>query len=520
MAKKKKSNWLDNQSYRDYISTERDMYHIDRLNRLKSDSIVDPSQVLEKSSLNKKELSKEDERKYKEIENLVKNGSFKGFGTEYNKAVSEQISDREERLYPYKLGLNSLATAAELGSAAFMLAKGARGLNILNNNVVNGIVQSDRAQVIANAAGAVADGYQLFTSDNKRDDIENSIELTGDVAGVIGGTNVMRNSHLFNRYGRTIDNVLDAFGYGAAVYDGVVKPLEWISDKVIDKDMDSKREGGDTVDKQDYIYSRLTEDYQLPPKQAIAIIANLTHESGLNTEALGDKGASYGIQQWKGPRREALEAFSSGRGHEAPDLDDQIDFLMNEYNNGKAFQFNTKGKNLYRSKKAKGITDASDYYQFSKAEFDNASSLYDATIAWNQGVGRPHKKWAMNDRRYNIAQNLAKRYDIKDDAKSLYFDQGYSDTQIESNMLPNLDIVASKPEQIQSDFMTNYGNNIVAQVIAVNESNNKVTPDVKDIEQDVQIYTRQNEEDRRAEFLNSFLPNIQLKVKGVTQIRG
>lgn len=198
------------------------------------------------------------------------------------------------------------------------------------------------------------------------------------------------------------------------------------------------------VDNQYYIYNRLINDYQLPDKQAIAIVANLTHESGLNTGALGDSGASYGIQQWKGKRRDNLMKFAKERGNEEPTLDDQIDFLMKEYNTGNAFQFNTKGKNLFKTKGPKGgISEASDYYQFSKADFDNAENLFDATIAWNQGVGRPHKKWAMNDKRYQIAQNLAKAFGVKDDSEPMFSEQGYIESG-SSNNLPNVDVVVDR----------------------------------------------------------------------------
>lgn len=89
-----------------------------------------------------------------------------------------------------------------------------------NNNVINGIYQSDKGQVIANTLGTI--------SDNNKDIIENSVELPADAAGIVGGTNWFRNSTLFNRYGTTIDNTLDALGYGAAAYDEIIKPFEWI----------------------------------------------------------------------------------------------------------------------------------------------------------------------------------------------------------------------------------------------------------------------------------------------------
>lgn len=297
-----------------------------------------------------------------------------------------------------------------------------------------------------------------------------------------------------------------------------------------DDDTFYAKEGGDTlVSKQKHIYKRLVEDYQLPSKQAIAVIANLTHESGLNTEALGDKGASFGIQQWKGKRRDNLYNFAKKRGNEVPTLDDQIDFLMNEYNNGQAFQFNLKGQNLYQTKKGKGITEASDYFQFSKADFDNADNLYDATIAWNQGVGRPHKKWAMNDRRYEIAKNLAGLFNVQDETESKYSEQGYSEEALAANMLPNVDVVAEAPSNTQDnsnqqkeDFFEKYGKTILAQLLA-NNTNNNITQTAKEQEvvaKEVEEQSGNNntQDDRLNQLISSFLPNIQLNIKGVTQV--
>lgn len=328
-------------------------------------------------------------------------------------------------------------------------------------------------------------------------------------------------------------NVRDKYDFYSPNQSVPVKAVTTAMDKVIGTPFpiaDKFKEGGDTlVSKQKHIYKRLVEDYQLPSKQAIAVIANLTHESGLNTEALGDKGASFGIQQWKGKRRDNLYNFAKKRGNTVPTLDDQIDFLMNEYNNGQAFQFNLKGQNLYQTKKGKGITEASDYFQFSKADFDNADNLYDATIAWNQGVGRPHKKWAMNDRRYEIAKNLAGLFNVQDETESKYSEQGYSEEALAANMLPNVDVVAESPSTTQDnsnqqkeDFFEKYGKTILAQLLA-NNTNNNITQIAKEQEvvaKEVEEQSSSNntQDDRLNQLISSFLPNIQLNIKGVTQI--
>lgn len=343
-------------------------------------------------------------------------------------------------------------------------------------------------------------------------------------------------------------NVKDKYDFYSKDQTIPLKAVTLGMDKILGKPFpiaDKFREGGSTkkslVDNQYYIYNRLINDYQLPDKQAIAIVANLTHESGLNTGALGDSGASYGIQQWKGKRRDNLMKFAKERGNEEPTLDDQIDFLMKEYNTGNAFQFNTKGRNLFKTKGPKGgISEASDYYQFSKADFDNAENLFDATIAWNQGVGRPHKKWAMNDKRYQIAQNLAKAFGVKDDSEPMFSEQGYIESG-SSNNPPNVDVVvdrrvddgtglegeeatqqtaqAVQPMEYKSkqqEFFELYGKDILSQLFAYNT--NRVIQDPEEDEYKAKEIARQQLDDSKQRLIAAFLPNIQLNIKGVTQI--
>lgn len=343
-------------------------------------------------------------------------------------------------------------------------------------------------------------------------------------------------------------NVKDKYDFYSKDQTIPLKAVTLGMDKILGKPFpiaDKFREGGSTknslVDNQYYIYNRLINDYQLPDKQAIAIVANLTHESGLNTGALGDSGASYGIQQWKGKRRDNLMKFAKERGNEEPTLDDQIDFLMKEYNTGNAFQFNTKGRNLFKTKGPKGgISEASDYYQFSKADFDNAENLFDATIAWNQGVGRPHKKWAMNDKRYQIAQNLAKAFGVKDNSEPMFSEQGYIESG-SSNNLPNVDVVADRRvddgdglegeeatrqtaqavqpmeyKSKQQEFFELYGKDILSQLFAYNT--NRVIQDPEEDEYKAKEIARQQLDDSKQRLIAAFLPNIQLNIKGVTQI--
>lgn len=327
--------------------------------------------------------------------------------------------------------------------------------------------------------------------------------------------------------------------------------------------MHVKKEGG-LVEKQDELYSNLTEDYGMKPVQAIAVIANLTHESNLDETILGDSGASLGLQQWRGERRDALESFAFAKGHPVPTFDDQVEFLMNEYNSGQAFQFNSKGQNLYASGKTKNPTF--DYYQYSKDDFNRANNLYDAVIAWNQGVGRPSKKYAYNDRRYNIAKKIADRHGIKYSNKSYFGEMGMNPewVDVDVSFVPvvtgnplsatgsnsvsvddsvgttssaynsgNTDPAASgssgEPVLSGEDlFMQQYGNAIVQQMLAadmkytrINDQSSESAKRQEEIASDARKESesiRESEQQRRErEFLASILPSIQLNVKGVSR---
>lgn len=74
----------------------------------------------------------------------------------------------------------------------------------------------------------------------------------------------------------------------------------------------------------------------LPPHIARGFVVNALDESGLNpgiNEAApivpGSRGG-YGLMQWTGPRRRALEAFAAERGANVADPNVQMDFLLTE----------------------------------------------------------------------------------------------------------------------------------------------------------------------------------------------
>lgn len=85
----------------------------------------------------------------------------------------------------------------------------------------------------------------------------------------------------------------------------------------------------------DYLVAEMI-DRGLAPHVAQAFVMNMRDESGLNAginEAApivpGSRGG-FGLSQWTGPRRRALESFAAQRGVNAADPELQLDFLMTE----------------------------------------------------------------------------------------------------------------------------------------------------------------------------------------------
>lgn len=68
----------------------------------------------------------------------------------------------------------------------------------------------------------------------------------------------------------------------------------------------------------------------LQPNVAAGIVGNLYKESGLNTNALGDKGTAYGIAQWRGSRLNNLKQYAAKRGTSYSDFNTQLDYVLDE----------------------------------------------------------------------------------------------------------------------------------------------------------------------------------------------
>ena len=71
----------------------------------------------------------------------------------------------------------------------------------------------------------------------------------------------------------------------------------------------------------------------LTPEQTAGVMGNISHESGFNPAAIeGDTGVGFGLVQWSGGRRTAIEQAAVNSGRSASDLAFQLDYLYAELN--------------------------------------------------------------------------------------------------------------------------------------------------------------------------------------------
>lgn len=291
------------------------------------------------------------------------------------------------------------------------------------------------------------------------------------------------------------------------------------NDKALPKRFVRKYEEGGVVNKQREAYEYFTNKRGMSKIQALAIIGNLMAESGLKDDIYGDNKTSYGIQQWHNERMDKLFKHAKKKGHSTPTFKDQLEFLADEYE-GK-----TGYSNFLYTRKGK---EGPGYYNYSRQDFMNADNLKDAVVAWNQGAGRPHKSVIRNDDRYNYAMEVAKNLglEIEENSVSSYGQMGFGDDgEIAASVtLPEVEVAAALPnpeapsQERQSEeerFRTwteTYGKDIVAHLLSLKEDKDD------DKELRYQQHMKENEEDKRRAFIQSVLPSIQLRIKGVTEV--
>lgn len=280
-----------------------------------------------------------------------------------------------------------------------------------------------------------------------------------------------------------------------------------------------KKEGG-VVGKQREAYEYFTNKRGMSKIQALAIIGNLMAESGLKDDIYGDNRTSYGIQQWHNERMDKLFKHAKKKGHSTPTFKDQLEFLADEYE-GK-----TGYSNFLYTRKGK---EGPGYYNYSRQDFMNANNLKDAVVAWNQGAGRPHKSVIRNDDRYDYAMEVAKNLglEIEENSVSSYGQMGFGDdAEIAASVtLPEVEVAAALPnpeaqsQEGQSEeerFRTwteTYGKDIINHLLTLD---GKKDGDDSDYSMMYRQHEKESEEDKKMALINAVLPNIQLRIKGVT----
>lgn len=411
----------------------------------------------------------------------------------------------KEDAYPYKLMVESLLTLADVASSTpgMLRLYNKMGLDLMP--ILKTIAESSKIQTIAGLSNIGIDGSQIAL-DPEGDNAFNYAGILGGAAEAIGGTNVVRNMSFMGRYGNKVDDILD-------IANPVISTLGIVDDV-------SKMEEGGVIGKQREAYDYFTNKRGMSKIQALAIIGNLMAESGLKDDIYGDNKTSYGIQQWHNERMDKLFKHAKKKGHSTPTFKDQLEFLADEYE-GK-----TGYSNFLYTRKGK---EGPGYYNYSRQDFMNADNLKDAVVAWNQGAGRPHKSVIRNDDRYNYAMEVAKNLglEIEENSVSSYGQMGFGDdAEIAASVtLPEVEVAATLPnpeapsQEGQSEeerFRTwteTYGKDIINHLLTLD---GKKDGDDSDYSMMYKQHEKESEEDKKMALINAVLPNIQLRIKGVT----
>lgn len=420
-------------------------------------------------------------------------------------AKEERENKSREDAYPYKLMAESLLTLADVASSTPGMLRLYNKMGLRLMPILKTIAESSKIQTIAGLSNVGVDGSQIAL-DPEGDNTFNYAGILGGAAEAIGGTNVIRNMSFMGRYGNRVDDVLD-----------IANPI--ISTLGVVDDVSKMKEGG-VVGKQREAYDYFTNKRGMSKIQALAIIGNLMAESGLKDDIYGDNRTSYGIQQWHNERMDKLFKHAKKKGHSTPTFKDQLEFLADEYE-GK-----TGYSNFLYTRKGK---EGPGYYNYSRQDFMNADNLKDAVVAWNQGAGRPHKSVIRNDDRYNYAMEVAKNLglEIEENSVSSYGQMGFGDdAEIAASVtLPEVEVAAALPNpeapsqegQSEEDrFRTwteTYGKDIVNHLLTLD---GKKDGDDSDYSMMYKQHEKESEEDKKMALINAVLPNIQLRIKGVT----
>lgn len=273
----------------------------------------------------------------------------------------------------------------------------------------------------------------------------------------------------------------------------------------------------------DEIWDYLTDKKGIPQTQAIGILSNIAAESGGDTEALGAAG-DFGIQQWLGPRKKELQR----RYGKKPTLTQQLDYLVDEYQGrvpGLGWNYMNQGK--FFDKDAQG--NVYNYYMYSKADFDNATNYKDATVAWNQGYGRPLGSTLRNEKRLELADMFSNRYGVPENEPMRYeFGQRDSGTgdggqqPIPETVAPADPSLASRPAM--DSWWEKEGQDLLYKMLAQSGANKKAIEDIannikNDPQSEAQIAEaeRMRKEQAKRQLVLNMISGLMLNIKGMSR---
>lgn len=273
----------------------------------------------------------------------------------------------------------------------------------------------------------------------------------------------------------------------------------------------------------DEIWDYLTDKKGIPQTQAIGILSNIAAESGGDTEALGAAG-DFGIQQWLGPRKKELQR----RYGKKPTLTQQLDYLVDEYQGkvpGLGWNYINQGK--FFDKDAQG--NVYNYYMYSKSDFDNAVNYKDATVAWNQGYGRPLGSTLRNEKRFEFADMFANRYGVPENEPMRYeFGQRDSGTgdggqqPVPETVAPADPSLASRPSM--DSWWEKEGQDLLYKMLAQSGANKKAIEDIannikNDPQSEAQIAEaeRMRREQAKRQLVLNMIPGLSLNIKGMSR---
>lgn len=287
--------------------------------------------------------------------------------------------------------------------------------------------------------------------------------------------------------------------------------------------IDPRRSENSKMAVYDEIWDYLTEKKGIPQTQAIGILSNIAAESGGDTEALGVAG-DFGIQQWLGPRKKELQR----RYGKKPTLTQQLDYLVDEYQGrvpGLGWNYMNQGK--FFDKDAQG--NVYNYYMYSKADFDNATNYKDATVAWNQGYGRPLGSTLRNEKRLEFADMFSNRYGVPENEPMRYeFGQRDSGTgdggqqPVPETVAPADPSLASRPAV--DSWWEKEGQDLLYKMLAQSGANKKAIEDIannikNDPQSEAQIAEaeRMRKEQAKRQLVLNMIPGLMLNIKGMSR---